>query len=79
MIGAPPPPIICHHAADAIFVCLIILMHFSCLPQRKIESGISRQHFLPMSGLQNLTLKTIFLKSPNLSESNNFQSIGFDF
>jgi len=27
-IGAPPP-IICRCAADAIFVCLIILLHFS--------------------------------------------------
>jgi len=48
MIGAPPPPIICRRAADAILVCLITLLHFSCfawiryqcLPQCKIEVDI---------------------------------------
>jgi len=67
MIGAPQP-IICWRAADAMLVCLIILLHFSCfarfryklLPQCKIEVDISVQQFVPMSGLQNLTLKSNF-------------------
>jgi len=54
-----------------MLVCLIILLHFSCfasfrykwLPQCKID--ISRQQFVPMSGMsgfQNLTLNANFLK-----------------
>ena len=60
MPAALPQPI-CWCAA--ILVCLIILLHFSCLswfqykllPQCKIEVHIYRQQFVPMSGLQNLT------------------------
>jgi len=42
---------------------------------------ISRQQFVPMLGLQNLTFKNEFLEShrPNSSKSENFGSIGFDF
>ena len=55
--------------SDVMLVCSIILLHFSCftwlrykwLPQCKIEVDISRQQFVPMPGLQNLTLKDEFL------------------
>ena len=89
MIGAlplqPPPPIICWRAADATLLCLIILLHFSSfggfwykwLPQCEIEVDSSRQQFVPMSGLQNLILKTNFKKSPNSLKSGNFLSNGF--
>jgi len=52
--------IICRRTADAILVCLIILLHFSYLawfrykwlPQCKIEVGISRQQFVSTVNLR---------------------------
>src|SRR6218665_2256819 len=74
----------CRRAADAMLECLIILLHFSFsalfrykwLPQCKIGVDISLQLFVPMSRLQNLTLKTNSFKSPNSSKSEDCRSIG---
>src|SRR6218665_3429487 len=70
----------CHVGVLNYFVaffmlCMILL---KMVPQCKID--FFRQQFVPMSGLQNLTLNIKrLLKSPNSSNSENFRSIDFDF
>ena len=73
-----PPPKICRRADDAMLVCLIILLHIFFMPQCNMKIDISRQQFVPISGLQSFTLKKLFL-SPNRSKSENFRFIDFDF
>lgn len=68
MVGAPPPPAICRHAADAIQACLIVLLHFHLLHNFAINFSVrNRSRHLSLTIRLNVRFaemqNSIFIKS----------------